>query len=61
MDLGDYNIQTSKFVFLGVFYCELLTPKFKNIRWFFFFLDLDSNFNTMDLVKFLEKNQKLYI
>jgi hypothetical protein len=37
MDLGDYNIQTSKFVFLGVFYCELLTPKFKNIRWFFFF------------------------
>jgi hypothetical protein len=23
-DLGDYNIQTSKFFFLGVFYCELL-------------------------------------
>jgi hypothetical protein len=26
-DLGDYNIQTSKFFFLGVFYCELLYSK----------------------------------
>jgi hypothetical protein len=26
-DLGDYNIQTSKFFFMGVSYCKLLYSK----------------------------------
>jgi hypothetical protein len=96
-DLGDYNIQTSKFFFFGViFTVNFFIPKLLNIRWSFLFIgyfahhfqiklsrhgsNLNSmfvimselkflllkgvftqNFNTMDLVKFLEKNQKILI
>jgi hypothetical protein len=96
-ELGDYNIQTSKFYFFWVFFSvNFFTAKLMKIRWsslFFgpfaphfqiklsthglninsifvimselelFFLTkvLTQNFNTMDLVKFVEKNQKLYI
>jgi hypothetical protein len=95
-DLGDYNIQTSKF-FSGVFFSvNFFTPKLMKIRWsslffgsfaphfqiklsihasnfnirfvsmselelFFLMGVLTPNFNTMDLVKILEKNQKLHI
>jgi hypothetical protein len=95
-DLGDYNIQTSKFFFWGVFFSvNFFTPKLMKIRWsslffgsFAFHLHiklsthaskfnsrfvsmsevelilltgiLTPNFNTMDLVKILEKNQKLH-
>jgi hypothetical protein len=96
-DLGDYNIQTSKFFFGGVFFSvNFFIPKLMKIRWsslFFgsfaphfqsklsihasnfisrfvsmselelFFLTrvLTPNFNTMDLVKILERNKKLHI
>jgi hypothetical protein len=96
-DLGDYNIQTSKFLFFGVFFSvNFFIPKLMKIRWSFLFFGsfathfqiklsihasnlnsrfvsmselelflltgvLTPNFNTMDLVKILEKNQKLYI
>jgi hypothetical protein len=37
-DLGDYNIQTSKFLFLGMFFsANFFTPKLMKIRWSFFF------------------------
>jgi hypothetical protein len=83
-ELGDYNIQASKFYFFWVFFTvNFFTPKLMKIRWSslsfgsfapnsifvimseleFFLLTrvLTQNFNTMDLVKFLEKNQKLHI
>jgi hypothetical protein len=96
-DLGDYNIQTSKFYFFWVFFSvNFFTPKLMNIRWSSLFLGsfaphfqielsihgsnfnsrfvsmselelfllmgvLTPNFNTMDLVKILEENQKLHI
>jgi hypothetical protein len=96
-DLGDYNIQTSKFYFFWVFFiADFFIPKLMKIRWSFLFFgsfaphfqiklsihasNLNSrfvsmselelfllkgvftpNFNTVDLVKFLEKNQKLHI
>jgi hypothetical protein len=96
-DLGDYNIQTSKFFFLGVFFSvNFYTPKLMEIRCSSLFFGsfaphfqiklsihasnfnsrfvsmselelflligvLTPNFNTMDLVKVLEKNQKLHI
>jgi hypothetical protein len=96
-DLGDYNIQTSKFYFFRVFYSvNFFTPKLMKIRWsslffgsfaphfqiklstyssnlnsifvsmseleLFFLMEVFTpNFNTMDLVKILEKNQKLHI
>jgi hypothetical protein len=96
-DLGDYNIQTSKFFFFWVFFSvNFFTPKLMKIRWFSLFFGsfaphfqvklsihasngnsrfvsmselelflltevLTPNFNTMDLVKILEKNQKLHI
>jgi hypothetical protein len=96
-DLGDYNIQTSKLFFLGVFFSvNFFSPKLMKIRWSSFFFGsfaphfqiklskhasnfnskfvsiselelfllteiLTPNFNTMDLVKILEKNQKLHI
>jgi hypothetical protein len=94
MDLGYYNIQTSKFFFWVFFTVNFFSPKLMKIRWsslfwvfcFFqiklgthssnlnskfvimsepkFFLlmgVLTQNFNTMDFVQFLEKNQKLYM
>jgi hypothetical protein len=96
-DLGDYNIQTSKFFFFWVFFSvNFFTPKLMKIRWSSLFFGsfapgfqiklsthgsnlnsifvimselelflltgvLTPNFNTMDLVKILEKNQKLHI
>jgi hypothetical protein len=37
-DLGDYNIQTSKFFFLGFFLIvNFFTPKLMKIRWSFLF------------------------
>jgi hypothetical protein len=37
-DLGDYNIQTSKFYFFGVFFSvNFFTPKLMKIRWFSLF------------------------
>jgi hypothetical protein len=96
-DLGDYNIQTSKFLFFGVsFSVNFFTPKLLKIRWsslifgsfaphfqiklsihasnfnsrFVSMSELElfllkgvliPNFNTMDLVKILEKNQNLQI
>jgi hypothetical protein len=37
-DLGDYNIQTSKFFFFGViFTMNFFTPKLMKIRWSFLF------------------------
>ena len=93
-DLGDYDIQTSKFFFWGVlFIMNFFTPKLMKIRWssllwgsfalhfqiklnihtsnlnsrfvsmnelelFLLTGVLAPNFNTMDLVKFLEKNKK---
>jgi hypothetical protein len=90
-ELGDYNIQTSKFYFFWVFFSvNFFTPKLMKIRWssllfgsfalhfqiklsthgsnfnsifvimnelelFFLMWVLTQNFNTMDLVKFLEK------
>jgi hypothetical protein len=96
-DLGDYNIQTSKFFFFLVFFSvNFFTPKLMKIRWSFLFYGsfahyfqielsihgsncnprfvsmselelflltgvLTPNFNTKDLVKILEKNQKLHI
>jgi hypothetical protein len=95
-DLGDYNIQMSKFFFWGVFSVSFFTPKLMKIKWSSLFFGsfaphfqmklsihasnfnsrfvsmseleifllmevLTPNFNTMDLVKILEKNQKLHI
>jgi hypothetical protein len=96
-DLGDYNIQTLKFFFFGVFFSvNFFTPKLMKITWsslfFGFFVPhfqiklsihasnfnsifvsmselelfllagvLTPNFNTMDLVKILERNQNLHI
>jgi hypothetical protein len=96
-DLGDYNIQTSKFFFSGmIFSVNFFTPKLMKIRWSFLFWGsfarhfqiklsihasnfnskfvsmselelfllteiLTPNFNTMDLIKILEKNQKIHI
>jgi hypothetical protein len=96
-DLGDYNIQTSKFFFGGVFFSvNFFIPKLMKIKWSSLFFGpfanhfqiklsihasnfnsrfvsmsevelfllmgvLTPNFNTMDLVKILEKNQKLQI
>jgi hypothetical protein len=96
-DPGDYNIQTSKFSFSGVFFSvNLFTPKFMKIRWtslifgsfapyfqiklnihasnfnsrfvsmselelFLLTRILTPKFNTMYLVKLLEKTQKLHI
>jgi hypothetical protein len=96
-DLGDYNIQTSKFFIFWVFFSvNFFTPKLRKIRWSSLFFRsfaphfqiklsihvsnfnsrfvsmselellllmgvLTPNFNTMDLVKILEKNQKLHI
>jgi hypothetical protein len=54
-DLGDYNIQTSKFFFLG---CFLVCSE---LELFLLMGVLTPNFNTMDLIKILEKNQKLHI
>jgi hypothetical protein len=95
--MGDYNIQTSKFFFFGMFFTvNFFTSKLMKIRCSSFFFGsfeyhfqiklstygsnlnsmfvimsklkffllpgvLIQNFNTMDLVKFLEKNQKLHI
>jgi hypothetical protein len=89
-ELGDYNIQTSKFSFFWVFFSvNFFTPKSMKIRWsfykkisfaphfqiklsthgsnlnsifvimsekelFFLMRVLTQNFNTLDLVKFLE-------
>jgi hypothetical protein len=96
-ELGDYDIQTSKFWFFWVFFSvNFFTLKLIEIRWSshflgsfaphfqiklsthgsnlnsifvimseleFFFLTkvLTQNFNTVDLVNFLEKNQKLHV
>jgi hypothetical protein len=96
-DLGDYNIQTSKFYFfLVLFSVNFFTPKLLKIRCSSLFFGsfaphfqiklsthgssgnsrfvsmselelflltgvLTPNFNTVDLVKILEKNQKLHI
>jgi hypothetical protein len=91
-DLGDYNIQTSKFFFWMSFSVNFFTPKLMKIRWSFLFFGssphfqiklsthgsnlnsifvfmselelffltgiLTQNFNTVDLVKFLEKKSK---
>jgi hypothetical protein len=93
-DLGDYNIQTSKFFVFWVFFSvNFFTPKLMKIRWSSLFLGpfaphfqiklsihvsnfnfrfvsmselelflfmgvLTPNFNTMDLVKILEKKSK---
>jgi hypothetical protein len=93
-DLGDYNIQTSKLFFWGVFFSvNFFTPKLMKIRWSTLFWGsfaphfqiklsihasnfnskfvsmnelklflltriLTPNFNTMDLVKILEKKSK---
>jgi hypothetical protein len=90
-ELGDYNIQTPKFCFFGIFFSvNFFIPKSMKIRWSsllfgsfghhfqiklsthgsnlnsifvimseleFFLLtrDLFQNFNTVDLVRFLEK------
>jgi hypothetical protein len=32
-DLGDYNVQTSKFFFLVLFNVSFFTPKVMKIRW----------------------------
>jgi hypothetical protein len=36
-DLGNNNIQTSKYFFLGVFSVNFFTPKLMKIRWSFLF------------------------
>jgi hypothetical protein len=93
-ELGDYNIQTSKFNFFWVFFCvNFFIPKLMKLDGLFFFFGsfaphfqinlsthgsnlnsifvimselelffltgvLTQNFNTVDLVKFLERNKK---
>jgi hypothetical protein len=96
-DLGEYNIQTTKFFFFWViFSVNFFTPKLMKITWSSLFFGsfaphfqiklsmhasnfnfrfvsmnelelflltgvLTPNYNTTDLVKILEKNQKLHI
>jgi hypothetical protein len=95
-NLGNYNMQTSKFFFWVFLTMNFFTSKFMINKWFFFFFGsfaphfeiklsihgsnlnsmfvimcelnfflltgvLTQNFNTMDLIKFLGKNQKVQI
>jgi hypothetical protein len=95
-DIGDNNIQKSKFFFWVFFTVNFFIPKLMKIRWSSLFFGsfaphfqiklsiqdsnlnsrfvsmselglfllmgvLTPNFNTLDLGKFLEKNQKLHI